>query len=124
MKIVSLWEADSSDGPIHLTQSCIKTNSTKQKREVMKYLVSGAIVLATDACLVDNLDPKKPKVVPVGYLTDGKYIWPNEMIYYLDRYDILPPKWFLDHISENGFRVPDSAKDTTGRALEALRNTE
>jgi SUKH-3 immunity protein len=60
--------------------------------EHLRFLRSGATVLRNRSVAgPDLLDPAQPAAVPCGYRTDGTWIWPDAMGYYLDRHAVAIP---------------------------------
>ncbi|HEY0453369.1 MAG TPA: hypothetical protein VGD70_29990, partial [Actinophytocola sp.] len=55
---------------------------------------------------VDRLDPDGRPSVPVAFHTDGTWIWPAAVNYYLRDHDIPPEPELVDHIVRQGFQVP------------------
>ena len=39
-------------------------------------------------------------------LTDGLYVWPEGLVHYVEVHAVRLPPFFVDHMAENGFRVP------------------
>ncbi|MGZ4612767.1 MAG: hypothetical protein ACXV1K_06290 [Kineosporiaceae bacterium] len=76
-----------------------------ERRRVLAYLDGGVILLAGGPLVPDQLDPQHPLVVPVGYATDGVWIWGASLRYYVARYGIRPEPDLLRHIREGGYRV-------------------
>ena len=40
-------------------------------------------------------------------MTDGKYIWPGDLAYYVMNYDLQLDSEFIDHMIEHEWAVPD-----------------
>jgi len=41
---------------------------------------------------------------PIFSYTDGTWVWSKELIYYYDKYNLLLPKPFIDHMKKNKFK--------------------
>ncbi|GAB3910187.1 hypothetical protein GCM10029964_113510 [Kibdelosporangium lantanae] len=56
---------------------------------------------------VDRLDPEGRNTVPIAFHTDGTWIWPASVNYYLRTYGVSPEPELVDHIRRHGFEVGD-----------------
>jgi hypothetical protein len=68
----------------------------------------------------DLLDPARPARVPRAYRTDGRWIWPDALRYYLDRHDVALPVEFADDITAHGYWPPRVTAGRVGQARTAL----
>lgn len=69
------------------------------KEEILYYLKSGYLIAATMHVIKSLFDNEI--IAGVSYYTDGKWIWPNYLYYYLENYDIEIPQDFQYHIFKN-----------------------
>ncbi|GAA0524563.1 hypothetical protein GCM10011581_15660 [Saccharopolyspora subtropica] len=91
-----------------------------EKRMVLDYLAAGEILLTAHGGSPDELDPQRPPEVPKQFHTDGTWVWPLAMAYYLDVHDVAPPRDFLDHIRRNGHRPPEVVAERAAAEAKAL----
>lgn len=68
---------------------------------VSKYLRSGMVIEAKMTTLLDHFTLDTLHMVNLVF-TDGEYKWTTEFIYYIDKYNMLPPIEFVNHIAEKG----------------------
>jgi hypothetical protein len=55
------------------------------------YLDGGTVVAeTTGAILRDEIDPAHPDIGPFRTLTDGEYVWPSDLSFYVRRYRVDP----------------------------------
>ncbi|HVV14188.1 glycohydrolase toxin TNT-related protein [Amycolatopsis sp.] len=74
---------------------------------MLEYLNSAPVVLSERGLDLDRLaSPPTPKV-PVAFHTDGTWIWPAAVNFYLQDYGISPEAELVAHIQSTGFRVPE-----------------
>lgn len=92
----------------------------KRRDRVLTYLRAGAPVLRGDGADPDLFDPARRASVPVAYRTDGRWIWPDAVEYYLARYFVAPEPEFAERIVRFGFRCPLVPAGTAERARAAL----
>jgi hypothetical protein len=69
------------------------------------YLTKAPVALATTKTGEDEMAPGAGLAVPRAYHTDGEWIWPAAVGYYLHRYRLPPQPALVEHIRARGFRV-------------------
>lgn len=79
---------------------------------VLAYLDTGMLV-AAGGIARDFLSAERGRVGLQGVRTDGVYIWPEELAYYVREYGVALPVDFLEHVGERARpdRVADSRID-------------
>ena len=83
----------------HLSKSPINN-----KNEIINYLRSGICLAACTGFTKDVLDDTKMSGIP-NSMTDGKYHWYEDIIYYIDKYNMMPPKDFIEYMKKNNWEV-------------------
>lgn len=84
---------------------------------VLAYLNAGPVILFASALSEDAYFPQNPPAVPMKFSTDGTWIWPGAVAYYLEKYGMPPEREFLDHIRGRDYQPPEVSDE----ALEAAR---
>jgi hypothetical protein len=79
------------------------------------YLDAGHVYIATPRIVTDVIDGQT-LIGPAHYLTDGTYVWPGDVAYYVRRYHVRLPDGFVDHARSSGWAVPASV-DLSGLDL-------
>ena len=92
--------------------------SASEKVMLAEYFGNAHTVLSAPGTSADEVDPERSPDVPKEFCTDGEWVWPLSMVYYLHHHDITPPAGFLDHIRRRGYRVPDVV---AVRAMESAK---
>ncbi|PPK65266.1 glycohydrolase toxin TNT-related protein [Actinokineospora auranticolor] len=77
---------------------------TRERAAVSAYLRGAPVVLSARGVTVDQLDPDR--TVPMGFHTDGRYVWPSAAAYYLDAHGVPPAMPLLEHIRAARHRLP------------------
>lgn len=77
-----------------------------EKKALLDYLTNATVVLASRSLVRDWLDPEGAQEVPLAYHTDGRWVWPSSVAYYLEKYDVAPDQTFLAHVRERGYQLP------------------
>jgi hypothetical protein len=85
---------------------------------LVQYLEAGYIFRKATEVAGDmlNLDDDRPIGLP-HYLTDGTYVWPGDLPYYVRRYHVRLPPAFMIHARKLGFEVPGDV-DVSKLALQ------
>ncbi|MGV1049831.1 MAG: hypothetical protein ACOYD4_15055 [Solirubrobacterales bacterium] len=118
MRIASLWEPDGD--ALELKPELKRSEDAALKERILGFLQGGGLVLRSPGLRQDRLDPTQPPRVPLGYLSDGEWIWPLEMVYYLERHGILPEEGFLEHMRARGYEATEPAPEALARASRLL----
>ncbi|MFJ8965102.1 type VII secretion system-associated protein [Lentzea sp. NPDC102401] len=77
-----------------------------EKKALLDYLTNATVVLASRGLVRDWMDPERAREVPMAFHTDGRWVWPSTVAYYLEKYDVAPDQSFLAHIRERGYQLP------------------
>jgi hypothetical protein len=117
-RIASLWRLNGEE--LELRPELERSDDAERKRRVLEFLGGGGIVLRSPALRQDRLDPSRRDAVPLGYLSDGEWIWPLELAYYLERHGILPEPEFEEHMRARGFRAGQPPRETLAAAARLL----
>lgn len=80
------------------------------KEEICKYLQSGMVLAACGEVVKDVLNPEKGIVGTPDDMTDGKWIWPGDLAYYVDNYDLKLDDEFINYMIEQKWSIPENIK--------------
>ena len=94
---------DAADKPI---ASCIDATLPDQRLREISYLRSGHTLIASPGFSRDILSPERI-IGPLAMLTDGEYVWPSDLAYYLEQYHVHLPDHFLAHIIAHNWSIPE-----------------
>ncbi|MCK2239939.1 MULTISPECIES: hypothetical protein [unclassified Crossiella] len=87
-----------------------------ERQAIADYLDSGTPVLLSPTLLDDVLDPARTAVVPVNFLTDGRWVWTDTVTYYLQRHGLAPEPELLAHLRSQGPAAAPVPAETVRRA--------
>jgi hypothetical protein len=87
------------------------------------YLTKAPMVLAARSLDDDLLDPARPAKVPLTYLTDGTWIWPGGVGYYLRTHGVPPEPELVEHIRRQGFQPREVDDFTRDLAVATIMGT-
>lgn len=83
------------------------TVSPQERGQMVEYLERAPIVLTARSYDTDQLDPSGSQSVPLTFHTDGNWIWPGAVGYYLRQHDVCPETDLVAHIRGRGFQLPE-----------------
>lgn len=96
---VSLREAVGQGGP------------AEQEEKLLEYLWGNTVLAATGAMADDVLDPAAKAVARLELVTDGAWVWPRDLAYYVERYHVAVPLPFVLHIELRNWVQPELMPD-------------
>lgn len=91
-----------------------------ERQRTLGYLRAGTELLMTLGMLDDAVDSAKGAVVPMSFRTDGRWIWADAIVYYLEQYHLAPDPGLLRHIETMGGPPPRPDTDALHRAMAVL----
>ncbi|WP_020664899.1 hypothetical protein [Amycolatopsis benzoatilytica] len=94
--------------------------SDEDREHVLAYLDNAPIILASRSNDTDAFDPSRTDAVPLTFRTDGSWVWPGAVAYYLREHGVSPDPELVAHIRAAGFAVPEVSDDAQDRALTAF----
>ena len=77
--------------------------AAKAARDVATYLKGGSVLAATGQTTTDFFDATKT-AGPLEVRTDGRWLWPADLAYYVERYAVDLPTEFLAWMSSNAWQ--------------------
>jgi hypothetical protein len=87
---------------------------------VAGYLDDGSPLLTTTERMLDVVDPQRGRIVPMNYLTDGRWVWTDTVSYYLRVHALRPDPELLEHMRAVGFAMPQVDAVAAHRAMASL----
>ncbi len=94
--------------------------SAEERERVLAYLDSAPVILASRSKDTDAFDRSRTDAVPLNFRTDGSWVWPGAVAYYLREHGISPDPELLGHIRAVGYAAPEVDEATQERMLAAL----
>lgn len=77
----------------------------------VRYLEHGTVVMASPSWEDDLLDEQAGKICQLALRTDGEWIWPNSLAYYVRTYHVELPREFLDRMAARSWVAPELEQD-------------
>jgi hypothetical protein len=91
-----------------------------ERDRVLEYLGAAPVVLAARSYGADVFAPEHTDVVPMNFRTDGSWVWPGAVAYYLREHDVPPDPELVAHIRARRFVVPEVDEPARDLALAAV----
>ncbi|RIV36060.1 hypothetical protein [Micromonospora radicis] len=95
------------------------TLAEEERERVLAFLGGGSPIVRSTATMDDVLDGT-PGVVPMGYRSDGIWVWPDGLAHYVQGHAAAPEPDFLDHIRAAGYRATPVVPTVAHQAMDAL----
>jgi hypothetical protein len=84
----------------------IRAKGLEDEDKIAGYLAHGVPGCVSPGVTFDGLNPGPP-IGSLSILTDGKYSWFSDLVYYLQRYHIELPEEFVNHIRKQNYICVD-----------------
>ncbi|WP_020668303.1 TNT domain-containing protein [Amycolatopsis nigrescens] len=79
----------------------------EEQDRLLEYLDTAPVVLSERTYDVDRLATTPANTVPVAFHTDGVWIWPAAVNFYLREYGVSPEAELVEHVRASRFVVPE-----------------
>ncbi|TDV54204.1 ferredoxin [Actinophytocola oryzae] len=96
-----------------------------EERELaLAYLEGGAVVMPSRGFDTDAYEPEGPARVPLDYRTDGEWVWPGAVAYYLRERSVTPDPDLVAHMRSRKFVLPQVDMAAREHALAAVNGED
>ncbi|MEV0328310.1 hypothetical protein AB0H63_17970 [Micromonospora echinospora] len=79
--------------------------------QIANYLVAGAVLATTTESVFDVLKGEEVSAGRLAIKTDGQWVWPADLSYYVREYNVKLPVEFVDRIRSLNWSAPDLSRD-------------
>jgi hypothetical protein len=110
LRIAAVFDGE-ADGVPFFTPDRVRVIDPDGRAALVRYLSEAPLVVRAPGLEPDPLDPGRGPAVPVGYRSDGVWVWQEATAYYVAERWVAPEEDFLDHIERAGFAPPTSLPD-------------
>ncbi|GAA0225794.1 hypothetical protein GCM10009527_022740 [Actinomadura nitritigenes] len=117
LRIARVFDEVGADGTPRYDRPAVPEH---EREALLRYLREAPIVLAARGYDTDRLDPARPAEVPLTYHTDGTWIWPGAVHYYLRVHGVPPEPRLVGYASAENFRVPEVDEETRAEAVATI----
>jgi hypothetical protein len=111
------------DASLPSIHDAVRSSPHPDVERIVAYLEQGIRdeVLFCGCYITDILAPAKSFCVAPGPVTDGVWIWPPDLAYYVRHYHVSLPGEFVAHMRRNGWTLPalsDAQRSELAEKLE------
>ncbi|OLE24322.1 MAG: hypothetical protein AUG49_13635 [Catenulispora sp. 13_1_20CM_3_70_7] len=92
-----------------------------ERAALARYLSSAPVAVAVFGFGVDELDPRRPEVVPLSIRTDGRWVWSQSEAYRTGAYGLAPDPDLVAHVRRLDYRLPSVDGAVLDRAARLVR---
>ena len=82
-----------------------------EKEKICNYLNSGIVLVACYGLSTDVINPKRGFSGCPSMLTDGIWVWPGDLAYYVSEYSLYLKDEFIDTMIANRWTISLNEKD-------------
>ncbi|MGW4244224.1 hypothetical protein [Nocardia sp. NPDC004722] len=93
--------------------------SEEERASILAYLENAPVIREDSGFDADLLEPERTQAISRRYHTDGVWIWPASVAYYLREHKAPPQRPLTDHIRSKGFQPPTVDKAALAAAATA-----
>ncbi|SER79323.1 glycohydrolase toxin TNT-related protein [Actinokineospora terrae] len=91
-----------------------------ERESLLRFLDEAPLALPHRGLDTDHLDDEGRQSVPVAFHTDGNWIWPAAVNYYLRAHGVAPEPELVDHIRRSEFALPEVEEHVRANAAAFL----
>ncbi len=114
-RVARVYDTVTPTGQPAVSPGRLRIVGSERRARLVHYLNQGRLVLRATGRMPDPLTGGPAPTVPLSFRTDGVWVWPDAVAYYLDTRGIAPELEFLCHIEEQGCLPPESVADDAAR---------
>jgi hypothetical protein len=92
------------DGPS--LRDSVQQQANYDVKSVANYLRTAPVLYAHFGLVQDILNPSHSYIGSANIRTDGVWIWPEDLAYYMEHYNIALPLDFLEHVKLRRYQSP------------------
>ena len=92
----------------------------QERGRIAAYLAGGSILAATGGRASDVLKAEQVDAGALAIQTDGRWVWPADLTYYVAEYNVLLPVAFVDAMRAAGWTPPQLSNDDLVRIERTL----
>ncbi|MDB5299221.1 MAG: hypothetical protein JWO87_884 [Phycisphaerales bacterium] len=91
-------------------QDAVCTTAHANEHKTIRYLENGPNYSAMGKVVRDVFDPENGAILFPGTNTDGVFLWPIELAYYVRKYHVRLPSDFLERMASRDWQPPSKSE--------------
>jgi hypothetical protein len=115
LRVAAVFDGEVEGVPF-FTPDRVRVIDPDERAALLRYLNEAPLVVRAPGLELDPLDPGRGPAVPVGYRSDGIWVWQEATVYYLAERWIAPEDDLLHHIEQRGYVPPAELSDEVAAA--------
>ena len=120
LTLARVFDGESPTGEAWFSPGRLRILDRERRERVAAYLTGSRMAVRVAGRARDPLRPGSGNVVPLNVFTDGVWVWPEALAYYVRGRGVAPELALLCHIEERGCRPPATVPDEAVAAAAAL----
>ncbi|MEU8887833.1 hypothetical protein [Streptomyces sp. NPDC048442] len=96
------------------------TSESSWEKDASRYLEQGEVVIAASQWVGDLLDADIGSICQFAIQTDGVWVWPSSLTYYVRKYHVDLPAEFLSRMESKGWTVGELESATVDEIGDRL----
>jgi hypothetical protein len=97
-------ESSPDDGPV--LRDAVRAEASPDEQRMVAYLKAAPVLAATGQLVGDVLAEASTAVAPLEIHTDGEWVWPADLAYYLAHYHVALPAELWARAAANAWQPP------------------
>ena len=120
--LARVFDHAQSNGRPYFSPSRLRIIEPERRERISDYLSRAPLAVRNLGRAPDPLTGDRHPVVPLGYRTDGVWVWQEALVHYLRTRGIAPEFGLLAHIESSAYRLPEAIDpQAVARAAELVR---
>ena len=121
-KVGFFREKDVGDPSLPSIHDAVRSTPHPEAERIIDYLINGVRdeVLFCGCHVPDILAPDDSFCVVPGLVTDGVWLWPAGLAYYVRKYHVALPDEFIAHMKTNGWILPALSEAEKAQLVEKV----
>jgi hypothetical protein len=114
------WEMYDDEPGLPSIHDFVRAEPHPDAARIAAYLQSGAGLAGVGKYVEDLLDPTSRVVLMPGLVTDGVWLWRQDLAHYVAQHNVALPDDFIAHMEKNGWAVPTLSRAEVSRLARQL----
>lgn len=122
VRLARMFDGAAPSGLPWFSPSRLRLIDPVRRERVAGYLSAGRLVVRSVSGMADPLSAAGGAMVPLGFRTDGAWVWQEGLAHYVRSRGAAPELALLTHIEERAYQVVEDVTDEAARmAVDAVR---
>jgi len=89
----------------------VNSSPGPNETELVSFLRGGSLLATTGRLAHDVLEGERNPSEVLAVLTDGVWMWPSDLAYYVERYHVRLPEDFVNHAARLAWTPPEISRE-------------